>query len=571
MAITGESRDRDTRVIFYTLWFIISVCQAWLTNLIPDEAYYWKYSTALAWGYYDHPPAIAAMIRTGYSLFNNELGVRSLSIFAMMGTIRITEYLTRPKDLRPFYLSIASMALLHMMGFLAVPDSPLLFFTACFLLLYKRYSEKDSIQNAMLLSVCIALLLLSKYHGILLILFTLLSNLRLLQRRSLWMVFLGSSILFLPHVMWQFDNDLPSIQYHLFGRNQYHYEPEFTLNYLLSIVLIFAPLTGVVIQYFALRKKIASPFEKTLKYNLLGGLAFFFLMSFKGRVEGNWILYLLIPSICLGYPVLESKLWHRRFIRISFVASIALILIARAALINDLWNTSSSSELWSKLSGKMQGVEYIGWEAWAKNIKEQAGHTPVAFINSYQKAAEYEFYSGEKAFSLNNIMGRSDQYNIWNYEDRYQGKKVFVTPNYYEHGLPHLETNKGTLQYDVIEPFYSSSNITIYTATKEVMTDPGDSIKLGLTFHINEPCHVNAEGNDAFPMFVSYQYFNDNGYYSHAITDLRLTNAMLQGRNSYRVKIPSPADKGDFTLFITISTGWLPSSINKCKISVHNR
>jgi hypothetical protein len=30
-----------------------------------DEAYYWVWSQHLAWGFFDHPPAIAAIIRMG--------------------------------------------------------------------------------------------------------------------------------------------------------------------------------------------------------------------------------------------------------------------------------------------------------------------------------------------------------------------------------------------------------------------------------------------------------------------------------------------------------------------------
>jgi hypothetical protein len=511
------------------------------------------------------------MIKAGYLLFHNEIGVRLLSVFAMMGTIYLTEHLTKPKNLLFFYFSIASLALLHIIGIMAVPDSPLLFFTACFFFLYHRYIERDNIANVALLSLCIALLLLSKYHGILVILFTLVSNLKLLRRVSFWTIVVCSSLLFLPHVLWQHNNGYPSIEYHLFGRNQHHYQVEFTLNYLLATVLIFAPLTGIVIHYFALRKKPVSIFEKALKYNLLGGLAFFFFMSFKGRVEGNWILYLMIPATRLGYPVLESKQWHRRFIRVSFIISIALILIARTIWINDLWNTNTSSAAWNKLAQKMHKTEYIGWESWARDIKKIAGDTPVAFINSYQKAAEYEFYTGERSFALNNIMGRRDQYNIWNYENNYQGKPVVVIPNFYVYGLPKFETCKGESQYDIISPFYSSSNIDIYTNRKEVTTHPGDTVHVGLKLGIKENCTVDAAGNPAYPMMVSYQFFNSKGFYSHNITELRLDNRILAGAQGLDLDIPTPADKGDYTLFITISTGWLPASINGAHIALHNR
>jgi len=37
------------------LLLVLNVMQAWLTELDPDEAYYWIYSRQLDWGYFDHP------------------------------------------------------------------------------------------------------------------------------------------------------------------------------------------------------------------------------------------------------------------------------------------------------------------------------------------------------------------------------------------------------------------------------------------------------------------------------------------------------------------------------------
>ncbi len=50
--------------------------QSGLTELQDDEAYYWVYSHFLDWGYFDHPPMTALLIKMGYAIFHNELGVR---------------------------------------------------------------------------------------------------------------------------------------------------------------------------------------------------------------------------------------------------------------------------------------------------------------------------------------------------------------------------------------------------------------------------------------------------------------------------------------------------------------
>ena len=70
--------------IFLFLWGILNLVQARLTPLNNDEAYYWMYSRHLAWGYFDHPPMIALMIKIGYSFFHNELGVRIVVVLTQL-------------------------------------------------------------------------------------------------------------------------------------------------------------------------------------------------------------------------------------------------------------------------------------------------------------------------------------------------------------------------------------------------------------------------------------------------------------------------------------------------------
>ncbi|MFN7532884.1 MAG: glycosyltransferase family 39 protein [Gemmatimonas sp.] len=58
-----------------------------LVPLLPDETYYWEWSRRLEAGYFDHPPGIALLIRTGTLLFGNSTaGVRAGPALAALGT-----------------------------------------------------------------------------------------------------------------------------------------------------------------------------------------------------------------------------------------------------------------------------------------------------------------------------------------------------------------------------------------------------------------------------------------------------------------------------------------------------
>src|SRR5688572_17802734 len=110
-------------------WFILSMVSAAFTQLYNDEAYYWAYSRFIQWGYFDHPPMIALMIRAGYELVPNELGVRLFSVILITLTIGILFRLSKVENQKLFALLIFSIFPFHLFGFTSMPDSPLLFFT----------------------------------------------------------------------------------------------------------------------------------------------------------------------------------------------------------------------------------------------------------------------------------------------------------------------------------------------------------------------------------------------------------------------------------------------------------
>src|SRR5690349_8930417 len=178
---------RYQRLIFYSLWLLLALMQSGLTELQDDEAYYWVYSQYPAWGYFDHPPMIALLIKAGYGIFHNELGVRLFCVLLNMLTLFIIEQLLEKKNTALFYAIALSLAVFQLAGFLAVPDTPLLFFTALFYFCYRKFLEKTNWVNTILLGIVMALLMYSKYHGVLIILFTILSNLSLLKRVHIYL------------------------------------------------------------------------------------------------------------------------------------------------------------------------------------------------------------------------------------------------------------------------------------------------------------------------------------------------------------------------------------------------
>ena len=46
-------------------WLIVQSIVAFNAELFHDEAYYWMYSKYPDWGYFDHPPLVAMLIKIG--------------------------------------------------------------------------------------------------------------------------------------------------------------------------------------------------------------------------------------------------------------------------------------------------------------------------------------------------------------------------------------------------------------------------------------------------------------------------------------------------------------------------
>ena len=109
-------RLRSIAPLFYLIWLILAIIQAANTELLDDEAYYWTFSQHLDWGYFDHPPMTALLIRAGYWIFPNELGVRLLCILLSTGSIWLLEKMTIRKEPRLFYAIALSMIALQLGG-----------------------------------------------------------------------------------------------------------------------------------------------------------------------------------------------------------------------------------------------------------------------------------------------------------------------------------------------------------------------------------------------------------------------------------------------------------------------
>ena len=403
------------KALFYLCWLLVNLIQAANTGLLDDEAYYWVYSRFLDWGYFDHPPMIAVLIKAGYAIFPNELGVRLFIVLMSTATLWMIHQMAGSRNDKLFYLIAASMFLLQIGSIIAVPDLPLMFFVAMFFLIYRQFLQKPDLLTTITLGIIISAMLYSKYHAVLIIFFTVLSNPRLFLKWQTWLAASIAIALFMPHIWWQYEHGFPSVKYHLVERNATIYQSSFTTEYITGQLLLAGPLIGWILIGAAFAYKPADLFEKSLKWSLAGIYLLFFVATFKGRSEANWTVPAFVGLIVLANKYLQDKTRLSVWVSRLFLPAFIVIIAVRIYMIADI-----------KPSPLIIKDEFHKTREWAQVIHQKAKGLPVVFMSSYQKASQYWFYTGDTSFALNSIFYRRNNYNFWPLEKRLQQKKVYV-------------------------------------------------------------------------------------------------------------------------------------------------
>ena len=458
---------RHHRALFFLTWISLMLMQAGLTEVQDDEAYYWVFSKFLDWGYFDHPPMTALLIKVGYFISASTLGLRMLFIILNLLTLLIAEKLTEQKNPFLFYGIALSIAVVQLTGFYAVPDTPLIFFTAFFFWRYRYFILSASFINTLLLGLSIALLFYTKYHALLIVVFTLLSNIRLLIRGRAWMGIAIALVLFTPHLYWEWNHDWVSFRYHLFESNVDPYKFSYTTEYILGQLLVAGPIAGLILIPAAIFLRSSTYTEKAMKYTLIGLYIFFFLSSFRGKVEPNWTSAGLVPLIVLAHRSLQQRPSLLKWLWRTLPLSIMLVLFARIVMVEDILPIRSVQQ------------RFHAWKQWPEEMKIRTKGLPVIFSNSYQRASKYWFYSGQTTYSQNHFRDHRNNYNLWPIEEKLLGKPVVFMDNYgLERFHDSLQTPIGTIGYRFDSSCYSMAGIQFIPEQRSYKVIAGDSIPI---------------------------------------------------------------------------------------------
>lgn len=303
----------------------------------PDEAYYWVWSRAPAWSYYDHSFMVAVWVRIGTWFFGpTPLGLRLLGPLSAFGaSLLILDAARRLGAGRGYAAALLLNAtlLLGAGSILMTPDTPLLFFWTLTLWAMARLAAGGSGWWWLAAGAAAGLALDSKYTGALLLvgvgLWCLLlpAARRHLRDPRAWAGLALALLLFLPVILWNADHAWVSFIKQ--GGRTGNFQPSRALQFLGELIGGQAGLATPII--FALcacglwvetRRVIRTrdPVAGLLvAFGLLPALVFV-QHALGARVQGNWpeILYpaaviaaarlsacrrWLAPSLALGFAL----------------------------------------------------------------------------------------------------------------------------------------------------------------------------------------------------------------------------------------------------------------------------
>jgi len=399
-------------------------------ELMPEETYYWNYAQHLDYGYLDHPPMVAWLIRATTALFGqNEFGVRAGSILCGAITTVFVYRLTR--NVYGDAAALSSVALTQALpffflsGLLMTPDAPLTAAWSACLYYLERALVTEEAGAWWRAGVALGVGLVSKYTILLLAVVAVTYVIvnpgprRWLRRFEPYLAALCALAVFAPVLIWNWQHEWASFVFQTSRRLAE--APRFALPSLIASVLVLLTPIGALAVVLAMnsRHAPAAAGRRFLMLATLLPLAVFVIFSLRHQVKldwtgAPWVAVLPLLSAEMLWPGTASKtaphtpagtLSHdgrgalRNWVRSSWRLNLGTMMLLYAGGLY-------------YLTQGLPGVGYsahiellpVGWRAVADQVvdaaqesRRQTGVDPViAGLDRYAIASEIAFYGGQR-------------------------------------------------------------------------------------------------------------------------------------------------------------------------------
>lgn len=447
--------------------------------LTGDEAYHWEWARHLAWGYYDHPPLVAFMIRLFTEIFGNTLlAVRAGALIFSVLSVIIVYLLAKDISGREETGLLAGLLVLiipiYTVGALiTTTDTPNAFFwllsVYCF---YKAlFSDKRSwwyIGGASL-----GLAFLSKFFaffiplGLLAFLLISPTQRHWLKKKEPYLAILLAFAIFSPFIYWNATNEWATFGFNLAKR---HKAPQLSFKYLGEYLggqsLVLFPTFLILYIYGLYKSAHKGLIEKNDNYLFLFctsaplWLAFLFISTYQ-RVGVHWPIATYFSGLVIIALLFQgAPNWYRKLFKVGIWGSAIMILVVYAFAFTLSLTPKVIPWDWAypgrpeKINAKKLR-EFYGWEEVGQRIsqsyKEMSSQGPTfIFTGSYALSSQLSFYTPGNIFvnmlGTGSVHGRN--YDFWQDLDKLKGQNALQVskdgkhPEDYHHLFERVEAEK---------------------------------------------------------------------------------------------------------------------------------
>ncbi len=312
----------DRAPVIWFAWSVVALIVlfrgivAFTVPLTGDEAYYWEWSRHLAWGYVDHPPAVAATIAL-FSPFGQSPGFVRLGfvLCGLIASIALAGCATElTNDARAGAVAALAMALAPLASLAcgeASPDGPYVMFWALALWAGARAFKRDALLDWVLLGLAVAGVLLSRILGFALLFgivaYACSPGVRHVWRRGLPLALGVMAVCYAPFIAWNATHHWVTILFGLVYRHEESHGFSFgRVGALLATqAAAYSPGIFIAVLLLALR-----PRNAFLAWTGIPQLVLITVLALFERVEIHWIFGTL-TSLCAMLGIAYVQVSHR--------------------------------------------------------------------------------------------------------------------------------------------------------------------------------------------------------------------------------------------------------------------
>lgn len=384
-------------------------------DLVPQEAYYFLYSRHLAMSYFDHPPALALILR-GFTeiLGKSELTLRAAMFCTTAATLLLWLDLARKQLPQTWTFAagwLVPTSMVTVTSLISTPDVPLLLFWSLTLHQLHRALFEEKNLSWLLAGLSMGLAFDSKYTAIFLplglFLFLTLSKPHRFWLNTVWpyAALLLALVATLPVLVWNAQHGFASFLFQTTHRAET--AAGFGIKWLLHLLLTQSVLLGIplllLLLGLALRPWRLVP--EAPAYRMFW--AAFFLPMFLGFLGISWVSLVkpnwLLPAYLTGILWVSDsfgKRWHTaHFLGLGLIHLLGVFqLLAYPVRLetDDTW---------------------VGWKELGNHVRALSGKHPDCFIASadeYKTSAELRFYTQLQVYGPNVLGQRGLQFDYLN-------------------------------------------------------------------------------------------------------------------------------------------------------------